>query len=171
MRMRYKHTTLFLSILFVLFTIPFLTKPAMAQRMGVRTAMPSSTYVGVRGGLGIDGESIDPPFSDFTLSTHTGFLLGGQLDYWMTDQWALSVQLLYDQKGASLTSAPNSFQTETDNLKLNYIEGTGPGEGRLRIERREAVFVCGSVHRIYALRANRATADQFWGGQCHDHHR
>src|SRR5438105_1328265 len=78
--MKHKHISSFIAILFLLFT----ASSGMAQRMGVRgaTAPASSTMLGLRGGLGIAGESIDPPFSDFTLATRTGFIGGGQLDYW-----------------------------------------------------------------------------------------
>jgi hypothetical protein len=101
------------------------TTSSFAQRYNstVRVAPATSTYIGVRGGLAIAGETITPPFSDFTLGTKTGFLGGGQLDYWFDPMWALSVQLLYDQKGASLTStSSNGAQTETDDLALGYIE-------------------------------------------------
>ncbi len=59
--------------------------------------------VGGRVGLDIGSLSFSPDLpSGETSSSHTGFLVGGQLDDWFSDMWALSVQLLYNQKGASL---------------------------------------------------------------------
>jgi hypothetical protein len=100
--------------------------PAMAQRYNTSVRTPAFqpyAAVGVRGGLSVAGEDITPPFSEFTLGSRTGFILGGQLDYWFAPAWALSVQALYDQKGASLTSGnAASAQTETDELNLAYLE-------------------------------------------------
>src|SRR5438876_276869 len=97
--MRHKYTTIFVALL-----ISILSLPAMAQRMGVRTVTPTpSTMIGLRGGVAVAGESVSPPFSGFALGTRAGFLGGGQLDYWFNNQWALDVQLLYDQKGATLS--------------------------------------------------------------------
>src|SRR5437588_7723946 len=72
------------SISFALLLTLLCSTNSFAQRYGgsVRQPVANSTYIGVRGGLGILGESIPPPFSDFTLGTGTGFLAGGQLDYW-----------------------------------------------------------------------------------------
>jgi len=118
--MKTKHITFFAAVFLVLLSF---SVPLMAQRMGVRTPSTTpSTMIGVRGGLGIIGESVSPPFSGLALGTRAGFLGGGQLDYWMNDQWALSVQLLYDQKGASLSGVNESGLTETDDLALGYIE-------------------------------------------------
>lgn len=112
-------------IAFATLCILLLSTAASAQHYNNVRARPlePSTFIGVRGGLGIAGENITPPFSDFTLGTRTGFLLGGQLDYWFAPQWALSVQMLYDQKGATLQSVSNGgVTTETDDLSLGYLE-------------------------------------------------
>lgn len=117
-------TLTILLALLSLSSIPAITPSAVAQYSSVRTpAFQPITAVGVRGGLTVAGEDITPPFSEFTLGTRTGFLLGGQLDYWFAPAWALSVQALYDQKGATLTSGnAASAQTETDELSLGYLE-------------------------------------------------
>jgi hypothetical protein len=115
-----------ITLLLALLSLSSITMTAHAQRYTstVRTTpFVPFTAVGVRGGLTVAGEDITPPFSGFTLGTRTGFMLGGQLDYWFAPSWALSVQALYDQKGASLTSSDAaSAQTETDELSLGYLE-------------------------------------------------
>lgn len=97
--------------------------PVIASaQMYAPAAAPSSTMIGIRGGLGIANEAT-PAYTDFTVSSRTGFLLGGQLDYWFTPMWALSVQALYDQKGDQLTGvSPENGLPETDDFTLGYIE-------------------------------------------------
>ncbi len=78
--------------------------------------------LGVRGGLGITNEAT-PAYTNFTVGSRAGFLLGGQLDYWFTSTVAISAQALYDQKGDQLTGiSPDNGYPETDDFVLNYLE-------------------------------------------------
>ncbi|MDP4199371.1 MAG: porin family protein [Bacteroidota bacterium] len=96
--------------------------PALASAQRYAYTPQPSTMIGVRGGLGIANEAT-PLYTNFTVSSHTGFLLGGQLDYWFQPQWALSVQLLYNQKGDHLDGvSPDNGLPETDDFTLGYIE-------------------------------------------------
>ncbi len=87
---------------------------------------PSLT-IGGRLGLGIVNEAT-PAYTNFTVSSRAGFLIGGQLDYWFTPMWALSTQILYDQKGDHLTGIDPDYNSpfygypETDDFALSYIE-------------------------------------------------
>jgi len=104
--------------------------PTLAQAQ-ISTYMPPvstpSTMIGIRAGLGIANEAT-PAYSDFTVGSRTGFLLGGQLDFWFSPTFALSLQALYDQKGDQLTGIdpdptdPLYGYPETDNFTLSYIE-------------------------------------------------
>lgn len=99
--------------------------PILASAQMYQYATPPATpslMLGVRGGLGIANEST-PAYTNFTVGSRTGFLIGGQLDYWFSPNWALSAQALYDQKGDQLTGySPDNGYPETDNFQLNYLE-------------------------------------------------
>ncbi len=78
--------------------------------------------LGARLGLGFTNEST-PAYTNFTVGGRTGFLIGGQLDYWFTPMWALSAQVLYNQKGDQLTGiSPDNGYPETDDFLLSYLE-------------------------------------------------
>jgi hypothetical protein len=99
--------------------------PTLAQAQ-ISTYMPPvstpSTMIGIRAGLGIANEAT-PAYTNFTVGSRTGFLIGGQLDYWFSPMVAVSAQVLYDQKGDQLTGiSPDNGYPETDDFTLNYLE-------------------------------------------------
>lgn len=86
-------------------------RPASAQMM-----------VGGRVGLDIGNLSFSPSLpSGVSTSSNTGFLIGGQLDNWFNDMWAISIQLLYDQKGESESESFDGI-SESSSLVASYIE-------------------------------------------------
>jgi hypothetical protein len=99
--------------------------PTLAQAQ-ISTYMPPvstpSTMIGIRAGLGIANEAT-PAYTNFTVGSRTGFLIGGQLDYWFSPMVAVSAQVLYDQKGDQLTGiSPDNGYPETDDFALDYLE-------------------------------------------------
>ncbi len=101
----------------------FLPAVASAQLYNYVPPQPyTSTLIGLRGGLGVANEAT-PAYTNFTVSSRTGFMVGGQLDYWFTPSWAVSVQALYNQKGDFLTgTSPDNGLPETDDFALSYLE-------------------------------------------------
>ena len=77
--------------------------------------------MGGRVGINLANESWDPDpsanASGFSLGIHTGLIAGAQFDNWFNGDWALSVQLLYDQKGTTETVPGGS-----GNFDLGYLE-------------------------------------------------
>jgi Outer membrane protein beta-barrel domain len=83
------------------------------------------SYLGVRVGANLANQSYDSLPSGTSLGIHTGFLAGGQFDYWFDDMWALSAQVLYDQKGAheAINESVEGFSaTGTEDVNFNYLE-------------------------------------------------
>jgi hypothetical protein len=66
-------------------------------------AASTSTYaqfdIGARIGVNISNYSFNTTTTNTTTSGSTGILGGLQVDYWFSQMWAFSVQLLYIQKG------------------------------------------------------------------------
>lgn len=115
--MRYLRTTIF-GLLFS--ALPIIATAQISQYMP--PPITPSLTIGARLGLGITNEAA-PAYTNFTVSSRAGFLLGGQLDYWFTPMWALSAQVLYDQKGDQLTGiSPDNGYPETDDFALDYLE-------------------------------------------------
>jgi opacity protein-like surface antigen len=76
--------------------------------------------IGGRVGLDIGSLSYSPGLpSGNSTSYHTGFLVGAQMDDWFNDMWAISVQLLYDQKGSYINVNGSSA---LDEEALSYLE-------------------------------------------------
>lgn len=88
---------------------------------------PATAQMSIGGRIGLDIGSVS--FSQSlpsgeTNSTHTGILVGGQLDNWFSDMWAISIQLLYDQKGSEFSIAANNgngVSSTTDGVS-SYLE-------------------------------------------------
>jgi hypothetical protein len=89
---------------------------------------PASAQMSIGGRIGVDIGSVSYSQSlpsGYTSSSHTGILVGGQLDNWFSDMWALSIQLLYDQKGSAFTIAANNgtgLSSTTGNTVSSYLE-------------------------------------------------
>ncbi len=115
--MQYLRTTIFGLLLSAL--------PIIAAAQISRYIPPPPTpsmRIGARLGLGITNEAT-PAYTNFTVGSRAGLLLGGQFDYWFTPMWALSAQILYDQKGDQLTGiSPDNGYPETDDFTLGYLE-------------------------------------------------
>jgi hypothetical protein len=105
-----------LSALTVLIFVTLSALPAAAQH---------HLYLGARVGANLANQSYDSLPSGATIGIHAGFLAGAQLDYWFDDMWALSAQVLYDQKGAheDFNESESGFAaTGTEDLTFNYLE-------------------------------------------------
>ena len=78
--------------------------------------------LGIRAGGNLANQTF--PFLQFPLSSsiHLGFLAGGQFDYWFNDIWALTAEVLYDQKGAHVESHVPDLPVFTADEILNYLE-------------------------------------------------
>ena len=59
-------------------------------------------FFGLRGGVNLANQKQENLTDSETISARTLLLAGGQFDYWFNDSWAMSFQLLYNQKGAHL---------------------------------------------------------------------
>ncbi|HET6400967.1 MAG TPA: porin family protein [Candidatus Kapabacteria bacterium] len=87
--------------LLVFFFLGFLAVPtiAVAQQM----------MIGARGGVNLANEHYDNLPDGESISGRMLPLVGGQLDYHVGDSWVLSIQLLYDQKGAEANMKSFSY--------------------------------------------------------------
>ncbi len=93
--------------------------------------------IGVRGGVNLANED----WSDgYSVSLHPGILAGGEIDYLFTHLWTLSIQLLYDQKGAhadgfGLADGPAASGTAdwtTSYLEIPILAKVSFGYGAVR---------------------------------------
>src|ERR1051325_10839267 len=79
--------------------------------------------IGPRLGINLANESWDPQSDDVNLSMKLGLIAGGQLDVWFDPMIALSLQLLYDQKGVGVApKTPTPGVTTDDYLIFNTFE-------------------------------------------------
>jgi len=79
--------------------------------------------IGARIGANISDYSLNTTTTNTTASGATGILGGLQVDYWFNSSWAFSGQLLYIQKGSTITSiATDQSKTVTDKISSNYLE-------------------------------------------------
>ncbi|MDP4200421.1 MAG: porin family protein [Bacteroidota bacterium] len=95
-------------------------------------AQYSSNWFGVRAGINIANESVDILPGGASTGFRIGPSFGAQYDYSLSDSWALSVGLLFNQKGthqqydsASLSQTPPTTPIAyggKDDFTLSYIE-------------------------------------------------
>ncbi len=80
-------------------------------------------YIGARIGANLGNES--PFFSGPFQGINTGFIAGGQFDYWFDNRWSVSAQVLFDQKGSKRSSGESGTdfsESGTTEFILNYLE-------------------------------------------------
>ena len=114
----------FASFLLICVTLGLGLSPARAQY--------SSNWVGVRAGLNIASEGFNQMPDGASSGRRLGPIMGGQFEHWFGDTWALSVGLLFDQKGSNQrydSSSTAQFDTVrkiayggNDDFALSYIE-------------------------------------------------
>jgi hypothetical protein len=107
----------FLSSLAVLSTILFSVITANAQQW----------MIGLRAGTNLANETNNTDLlPNYTYAIRPGFLGGGQVDYWFDKMWAISADVLFDQKGViqSVNEDPGTpgALTGTFHVVLNYLE-------------------------------------------------
>jgi hypothetical protein len=140
-----------------------------------------TTMIGARVGVDLANQEYENLPTGMTTSWKPGILVGGQLDHWFNHSWALSVQLLYDQKGVhsdmngyaspvnGLSSLGTSISTADWTIsylevpllaKLSFGHGTlrpyifaGPSIGFL-LSNREKLHQIGTYNFPYGVGAN-----------------
>ncbi len=146
----------------VLYGVSFFALLANAQQL----------MIGARIGSNLANVSLIPNSENENItstSINAGFLGGGQIDYCFNDMWALSLQVLYDQKGSQKqfnNSYPGiSTEVVTREETLNYLEiplviKANLGNGNMR----PYVFV-GPSAGIFLSATERYNATVTQGGQ------
>src|SRR5690349_11016689 len=64
----------------------------------------SSIWLGVHAGEDFGTIATGPPNVFGTVTSKTGIAIGAEGDYWITDNWGMSIGLAYIQKGANITN-------------------------------------------------------------------
>ncbi len=88
--------------------------------------------IGARGGVNLANEAITKTLYPENTAFLAELLGGGQLDYQFSNTWALSLQLLYDQKGAHIDMGPGYSNWTTSYLELPLLVKMSFGSGALR---------------------------------------
>ncbi|MDP4200420.1 MAG: porin family protein [Bacteroidota bacterium] len=116
------------SLSFVLVLLGF-SRMAQAQSDNMRTlrhAATPHTWIGVRGGLNLAGESVDDSIDASSTGMRAGFIGGVQVDEWLDNMWAISTGAMIDQKGvheeyaSHAKSHPNL--SGNDDFTFTYLE-------------------------------------------------
>jgi Outer membrane protein beta-barrel domain len=91
--------------------------------------------IGARAGVNLANEAYSYPYYGESISIKLGLLVGGQFDYWFNRSWAMSFQLIYDQKGAHADGNDNygSYSDWTDRyLEIPILAKLSFGDGSVR---------------------------------------
>ena len=117
-------TRVYLVVLF-LFAFSSLTFAQGDDMRTLRHAETAHTWIGLRGGVSISSESIDPAL-DASTSSITAFQGGLQIDEWFNDMLAISVAATMDKKGIKESYPDHSLQHSTvkgdDSYSASYLE-------------------------------------------------
>jgi hypothetical protein len=78
--------------------------------------------IGARGGLNFANEAYTNLPNGESISGRTLMLVGGQFDCWLNRSWAISLQVLYDQKGANSSMNEGVYPPATAAWNASYFE-------------------------------------------------
>jgi hypothetical protein len=89
-------------------------------------AQEASSWIGVRAGVNLAGESLDSELDGTSTGLKAGLIAGVQFDHWFSDMFAVSVQALYDQKGVHEEYGPSlahpNVNGGTEDFTFSYLE-------------------------------------------------
>lgn len=80
------------------------------------------TMIGVRAGVNLANEKYENLPDGETISLRVLLLGGAQVDYRFTNSLAISLQILFDQKGAHAESQINFLSASTADWTISYLE-------------------------------------------------
>ncbi len=115
---------------FVIVLSIFLSLPAAVNAQFSIPTLGGSTWIGVRAGVNIAGESFDSIPLNASDGMRIGAIGGLTIEHWFDNSWAISSGILFDQKGTDEQYSPNASNREmgttiysgNDDFSLNYIE-------------------------------------------------
>jgi hypothetical protein len=84
-------------------------------------AQSGSAWLGARAGVNIGNLTDNNIPTGESLSSKTGFDVGGEFDYWFSDNLGLCAQLMYIQKGGTI-NVSDGLITGTDGLTVSSLE-------------------------------------------------
>jgi hypothetical protein len=108
----------------------FFALPAVVYAQFSISSLGASTWVGIRAGANIAGESFDSIPLNASAGLRIGAIGGLAIEHWFDNNWAISSGILFDQKGTDEQYSPNASNREigatiysgSDDFSLNYIE-------------------------------------------------
>jgi hypothetical protein len=110
--------------LFYLFSVGFMVTTSVGM------SHAQTMMIGVRAGVNLANEAYTNLPTGESISGRTLMLAGGQFDYWFSHSWAMSLQFLYNQKGAHADAemtnyifvGPTIQGTSTADWTTSYLE-------------------------------------------------
>ena len=114
----------------IVFLSIVLAMPMMASAQFSVRSIGATTWGGVRAGVSFSNETFNALPDNASTSMTTGGTGGLSLEHWFDNSWAVSVGILYDQKGINELYASNSKNREIgstiysggDNFSMSYLE-------------------------------------------------
>ncbi len=104
--------------------------PIAASAQFSVTSIGGTTYIGIRAGINVAGESFDSIPLNASDALTIGAIGGLAIEHWFDNNWAISSGILFDQKGTDEQYSSNASNREVgetiysgdDNFTLNYLE-------------------------------------------------
>jgi hypothetical protein len=95
-------------------------------------AQSSSLWLGAHAGADIGTVAIGPPDAVGTITSKTGIAVGAEADYWISDNYGISAQPAYVQKGFNTQLNDGSFAVTYRYLQLPVLFKFTFGSGALK---------------------------------------
>jgi hypothetical protein len=95
-------------------------------------AQSSSIWLGAHAGADIGTIATGPPDAFGTITSSTGIAIGAEGDYWITDNFGISIGLAYVQKGANVNLRGESFGLAYRYLQMPVLLKATFGDGSVK---------------------------------------
>ena len=110
----------------------FFLMPIVASAQFSLPTIGGTTWIGLRAGVNVAGETFDSIPLNASAGLKIGAVGGLAIDHWFDNNWAISLGILFDQKGTDEQYSPNASNREsktgstiysgTDDFNLSYLE-------------------------------------------------